>query len=368
MEKISCSKPLEQYLSHQAEINSAVTRVLTNGNYILGAEVNNFEKSFSKYLGINHTIGVGSGTDALFLTLRAYNIGLGDEVITVSHSALATVAAIIMSQAKPVLIDVDPRFYTIDVNSIEKAITPKTKAIIPVHLYGQPADMNPILSIAKKYNLKVIEDCAQAHGALYEGHRVGTIGDAGCFSFYPTKNLGGIGDGGAIVTSNINLMNEIRCLRQYGWNENRISKAVGVVSRLDELQAGILNVKLQYLDRDNSKRIAIANIYRKELEGLSFVQPMVAKNVSHVYHLYVVSCEDRENLQSYLLSKNIEVGIHYSMAIHQQPGYKSRVNVPYDLPHTEKIVNSILSLPMYPELKLENVNYIIQTIKDYYLQ
>lgn len=359
--KLFFGNPIAQFKSYEQEILNAVKNVLDNGPYILGNEVAEFEKEFAAYNGVEYCVGVGSGTDALALTLKAFNVGVGDEVITVSHTALATAAAIVMTGATPVLVDVEEDYFTIDPSKIESAITPNTKAIIPVHLYGQPCDMDKIMDIAKKHGLIVIEDCAQAHGALYKGKKVGTIGDAGCFSFYPTKNLGAIGDGGGVITNNLNAADRIKRMRQYGWDKERVSQEPGVVSRLDELQATILRIKLKNLDSDNSKRQKIAEAYAKILSDKDMSLPMLREGCQHVYHLYVIKSQCREELQSKLKSLNIEPGIHYSHPVHMHPGYKDKIKIsPAGLGVTDKIINHILTLPIYPELDIKNV----ETLKE----
>lgn len=354
--KIFCSNPVAQYQSYGKEILEVITRVCEKGPYILGPEVEAFESEFAAYHNVKHCIGVGSGTDALALTMKAFNIGAGDEVITVSHTALATVAAIVMIGATPVLVDIEENYYTIDPSKIESAITSKTKAIVPVHLYGQTCDMDPIMDIAKKHNLIVIEDCAQAHGAVYKGGKVGTIGDAGCFSFYPTKNLGAIGDGGGVITNNKNVYECIKRIRQYGWNQERVSQAPGVVSRLDELQAAILRIKLRHLDEDNKKRQSLASKYRELLENSWLVIPVERKDCQHVYHLYVVSSSRRDELKTKLAQHGIEAGIHYSHPVHMHPGYVDKIRISATgLDITNKIINNILTLPIYPDLDLSVV-------------
>ena len=266
VEMITCSNPKAQYLSYKREIDSAISNVLTSGRYILGEEVHKFEEEFSRYIGVNYGIGVGNGTEAIHLALRACNIGINDEVITVSHTAVATVTAISMAGAKPIFVDINPMDFTIDVTQIENAITNKSKAIIPVHIYGQPADMDSVMAIARKYSLKVIEDCAQAHGAKINNRFVGSFGDIAAFSFYPTKNLGALGDGGIIVTNNKNLANKAKLEREYGWKKRNFSSFQGYNSRLDEIQAAILRVKLKYLEKDNIKRKNIAKQYNVKLK------------------------------------------------------------------------------------------------------
>ena len=262
---IPTANPKKQYESRQKEINEAIQKVLNSGNYVLGEQVEKFELEFSNYIGVKYALGVASGTDALHMALYAIGIEQGDEIITVSHTAVGTIAAIELLGAKPVFVDIENDFFTMNTDLIEELITNKTKAIIPVHIYGQSVNMNKLMKVAEKYNLFVLEDCAQAHGALFKEKKVGSIGHLSCFSFYPTKNLGAIGDGGAILTNNTKLANRIRLLREYGWKERYISSSFGWNSRLDEIQASILRVKLKYLDYDNAKRILLANNYSKEL-------------------------------------------------------------------------------------------------------
>ncbi len=365
--KIYFSYPPAQNASYRTEILTAIDRIVTNGPYILGSEVEAFETEFAAYHHVAAAVGVGSGTDALALTLRAYGIGPDDEVITVAHTALATVAAIAMVGATPVLIDVDDIYYTIDVTRLELALSPKTKAIIPVHLYGQPCDMAMIMHFAKKHGLKVIEDCAQAHGAEYHGRKVGTIGDAGCFSFYPTKNLGAIGDGGAIITNDEMLAKRLKRIRQYGWNELRIGQELGIVSRLDEIQAAILRIKLRYLDIDNQKRKNIADLYSMRLLGSSYKVPVSRSQCSHVYHLYVICSGKRDELKQHLVNHLIEAGIHYAIPAHLHPGYQDKLMIPINeqLSNTNFLSRSVLSLPIYPELNFEEVEKICDIIKEF---
>jgi dTDP-4-amino-4,6-dideoxygalactose transaminase len=341
------------------EILSAIQQVLASGHYILGNQVLSFEMDFSTFVGPKFGVGVNSGTDALILSLRALGVGPGDEVITVAHTALATVSAIIACGATPVLVDVEDKYFTINPVEIEIAITPRTKAIIPVHIYGQAAEMAVILEIAKKHGLYVLEDCAQATGAEYDGIMVGRMGTLGCFSFYPTKNLGGIGDGGMVVTNEPSIASSVRSLRQYGWDDQRNANSLGLNSRLDELQAAILNVKLKWINRDNQQRIKLAALYDYHLRGQSFKTPKVRKGSKHVYHLYVVQCQDRGSVIKKLNSKDIFPGIHYPKPIHFQSGYKKLCKIPdVGLPVTELLSNKILSLPMYQGLDESKIKFI----------
>ncbi len=362
-EFIPVANPRQQYLSHKKEIEDAIQQVLSGGRYILGEAVRNFERNFAAYLGVNHCIGVGNGTDAISIAIRSLGIGKGDEVITVSLTAVATVAAIEMAGAVPVLADINPNDRTIDPSCIISLINERTKAILPVHLYGQPADMETIVSIAKKFQLHVIEDCAQAHGAAINGKKVGSFGDIACFSFYPTKNLGAIGDGGAIATNSEELARQVQYLREYGWKERYISEFPGVNSRLDELQAAILSVKLAHLEADNLKRMELARQYIQALDGCSFKLPLIKSNSTHAMHLFVIEHDNREVLKKYLEAEQIGTAIHYPQAVHQQPAYLGRLKGAADLPITEKIVPRLLSLPMYPELHTEQVARICQVLR-----
>jgi len=361
---IEVSNPKAQFLSHRKDIECAISRVLNSGWFILGKEVEEFEKEFALYNEVEHAIGVGSGKEALHIALRALDIGVGDEVITTSHTAVATASAIVMSGASPVFVDIDPRQFTLDPNAIEKSITKKTKAVIAVHIYGHPCDMNPILEITKQYGIKIIEDCAQAHGSRYNDKRVGSIGDIGCFSFYPTKNLGAIGDGGALVTSNEEIAVKVRLLREYGWKKRYISSEEGWNSRLDELQAAILRVKLKHLDTDNGHRQNHAKKYREMLELLPLDLPKSQSNASHVYHLYVIQTDKRDALRKYLTKHGVQTSIHYPIPIHQQSYYREIVG-DVSLPITEKIASRILSLPIYPELGADELTNVIDAIKQF---
>lgn len=356
---IYCANPklLDEKVSD--EVLLSIQQVLESGEYILGKQVSTFERDFSAYISQNFGVGVNSGTDALILSLRALNIGPGDEVITVAHTALATVSAIIACGATPVLVDVDPLYFTINPIDMEQAVTKRTKAVIPVHIYGQAADMALILDIAKETGIHVIEDCAQATGAEYNGCKVGSMGTSGCFSFYPTKNLGGIGDGGMVVTNDVDFASNVKSLRQYGWDDQRDARSLGLNSRLDELQAAILNIKLKYIERDNQQRIKLANLYDYNLKGSGFKTPKVRPGSSHVYHLYVIQCQDRDAVMKKMNSKGVFPGIHYPNPIHFQSGYKKFCKIPNaGLPVTELLSNTILSLPMYPGLDESKIKAI----------
>jgi dTDP-4-amino-4,6-dideoxygalactose transaminase len=359
--------PLAQYRAHRAPIQNAINRVLDSGNYILGAELDSFERAFAEYCSCTHAVGVGSGTDALILALKALGIGPGDEVITVSHTAVATVAAILATGATPVLIDVDEAFLTLDPAALDAAVTPRSKAVIAVHLYGQSADLDSIMAFAKQRELAVIEDCAQAAGGRHRGRPVGSIGDIGCFSFYPTKNLGAIGDGGMVITPDSKIAERVRRLRQYGWDDARQTHEAGLNSRLDPLQAAILQAKLPHLDDDNARRGAIARRYERGLDGLPITTPKERNGAQHVYHLYVVTCAARDALMAYLGKHQIGCAIHYPVPVHKQHGYAERVVVsPGRLPLTERVCQQILSLPLYPELSDADVDAVIAAIRNFF--
>jgi dTDP-4-amino-4,6-dideoxygalactose transaminase len=359
--------PKANYLAHQDEIDAAVRRVLESGWYILGPEVAAFEQEFSATLDVAHTVGVGSGTEALHLALRACGIGPGDAVFTVSHTAVATVAAIELAGATPVLVDIDPRTFTLDPNRLEDALREykgsRPGAIIPVHLYGHPADMPAFLDIARRYELRVIEDCAQAHGATVQGRKAGTWGDMAAFSFYPTKNLGALGDGGAVVSNTADLAERARLLREYGWRQRYVSEFPGMNSRLDELQAAILRVKLRYLEQENGRRRELARAYETALSPTSLRLPQALGQVEHVYHLYVIRASDRDQLKTYLQENGISTAIHYPVPVHLQPAYQSRIVAGHGgLHETEAACREILSLPMYPQMTDEDVRYIGERI------
>ncbi|HQE99079.1 MAG TPA: DegT/DnrJ/EryC1/StrS family aminotransferase [Anaerolineae bacterium] len=352
-----------QYAALKTEVDAAIAGVLARGTFILGPEVVAFEREFAAYCGVAHAVGVGSGTEALHLALRACHIGPGDEVITVAHTAVATVAAIELSGARPIFVDLDPQRGTLDPSRLEAAITPRTRAVIPVHLYGCPAELTPILDIARRHRLRVIEDCAQAHGAGYEGRHVGSWGDLGAFSFYPTKNLGAYGDGGAVVTNDPELAERVRLLREYGWAERYVSHIKGLNSRLDELQAAILRVKLRHLEAWNARRRALAQHYGALLRDSGLQLPLDPPDGRHVYHLYVVRTPQREALRAFLREQGIGTLIHYPVPIHLQPAYADLGYGPRTLPETELAAAQVLSLPLYPELREDEVSAVCAAIQ-----
>jgi dTDP-4-amino-4,6-dideoxygalactose transaminase len=354
-----------QYRVLSEEIDAAVKRVLDGGWYILGEETRSLEAEFAAYVGANYGVGVASGTDALTLALQAVGVEPGDEVITVSHTAVATVVAVERAGARPVLIDIDPITFTMDPAQLESSISIRTRAILPVHLYGHPADVEPILAIARRHGLAVIEDCAQAHGASYRGQLVGSWGDAAAFSFYPTKNLGAMGDGGMVVTKQIELAERLRLLRQYGWVSRYVSQVKGSNSRLDELQAAILRVKLRYLAGWNEQRYELATHYATSLQNTHLVLPRAVGDVTHVYHLYVVRVKERDALLAYLCERGINAQVHYPVPVHLQPAYADLGLVPGSLPETERAAAEVLSLPLYPEMGREALESTSEAIQEW---
>ena len=354
-----------QYASIKPEIDAAMQRVVNNTSFILGKEVVEFEKNFAAFCRVQHCVGTDSGTAALHLSLLICGVKPDDEVITTTHTFIATSEVISLVGAKPVFVDIDPRTYNLDPNLIERAITPRTRAIIPVHLYGQPAEMDAILEIARKHNLRVIEDAAQAHGAEYRGKRAGTMGDIACFSFYPGKNLGAYGDAGALVTNDAALAAHARILRDHGRSEKYAHKLVGYGYRLDSLQAAILGAKLPYLDAWNARRRAIAECYDELLTNSDLVTPFVPAHIKPVYHIYCIRHKNRDALQKYLKARGIDTGIHYPIPLHLQPVYQNLDYNVGDFPHTEKAANEILSLPMYPELRDAQVQQIVDAVKEF---
>jgi len=374
-EVILPADPGAGYQAHEHEIRQAVARVLEGSNYILGPEVTAFEQELAAYLGVRFSVGVASGTDALQLALMACGVKPGDGVITVSQTAVATVAAIESAGAVPILVDVDPWTYTLDPDGVEDAVSEcgksspelRVKAVVPVHLYGHPADLPAILEIASRHALVVIEDCAQCHGARIGGIHTGKLGAASGFSFYPTKNLPALGDAGAIATDDQALATRLRMLREYGWKERYVSEIPGTNSRLDELQAAILRVRLKSLDAENERRREIAGIYSERLRNFPLVLPTVRENVRHVYHQYVVQSESRDALREFLNLRGIKTLIHYPVPVHLQPAYRGRVRIHRGgLTHTERLAGRILSLPMHPFLTDAQVTRVTEAVADFF--
>ena len=366
MNKIPFLELKPAYEELKNELDEAYQRVMKSGWYILGEEVEAFENEFALYCGTKYCVGVGNGLEALHLILKGYEIGIGDEVIVPANTYIATWLAISYSGATPIPVEPDPITYNIDPNEIENKISEKTKAILPVHLYGQPVNMDPIKRIAKKYNLKVIEDCAQAHGASYKGKKTGKLGDAGGFSFYPGKNLGAFGDAGAVVTDDEDLYNKIVLLRNYGSRLKYVNEIKGFNSRLDPIQASFLRVKLKHLDEWNSRRKIIADNYIKSLKEIEDIKlPCVSNDYFHVYHLFVIYHPYRNELQQYLNRKGVGTLIHYPIPPHLSNAYMDLGLKSGDFPITEDLSEKIISIPIGPHLSLENAKYIIRMIKDF---
>ena len=352
----------EPYIELKDELDAAYCRVMGSGSYILGVEVEAFESEFAEYCENTHCIGVGNGLEALHLILRGYGIGTGDEVIVPANTYIATWLAVTYAGATPVPVEPDERTYNIDPTLIEAAITSRTKAILPVHLYGQPADMDPILDIANRHGLKVIEDAAQAHGSRYRGRRAGSIGDAAGFSFYPGKNLGAIGDGGAITTNDDQLADNVRILRNYGSRQKYVNEYQGFNSRLDELQAAFLRVKLKYLDQWNARRSLLVESYSKSLIGSDLVLPFVPDFAEPAWHLYVVQSAKRDALQEKLAGVGIGTLIHYPIPPHLQEAYAELLYAKGTFPLSESIAQNVLSLPMGPHLSSKDVFSVVDIV------
>lgn len=356
-----------QYESLASEVERAIAAVLIRGDFVLGKEVAQFEEEFAAYCEAAYAVGVDSGTSALKLALRAFDIGAGDEVITAANTFIATALAISYTGARPVLVDVDPHTDTIDLSLLNGAITRKTRAIIPVHLYGHPADMDPILNIAREHELVVIEDACQAHGARYNGKRVGSLGHAAAFSFYPAKNLGAYGDGGMVVTGDERVAQSVRLLRDYGQSEKYHHLLLGYNHRLDTLQAAVLSVKLKHLDGWNDARHRHAELYSRFLAHGPAVLPTEAEYGKSVFHLYVIRIQDRDRLRAFLHSNGIATGMHYPIPIHMQPAYRHLGYEKGSFPVTEEHAEQLLSLPMYAELTPDSIEYVAEAIKDFAL-
>ena len=359
------ANPKSEYIFLKKKIDTKIKKVLNSNSYILGKEVENFEKNFSKYLGIKNSVGVSNGTDAIILALQAINTKKGDEIITTSHNAFATIAAIVDVGAIPIFVDIKEEDFNIDVSKIENKITKKTKAIIAVHIYGNPVNIQELIRIKKKNKITLIEDCAQAHGAEYDKIKVGTFGDLSCFSFYPTKNLSTFGDGGMVSTNNNNMYKKLKLLREYGWTKKNFSSQKGSNKRLDELHAGILNTKLAYLDQFNDKRILIAKKFLKNVKSKKLVLPQINLKKKHVFHLFVIRVKNnkRNIFLKYLKKNDIYAGIHYPLPNHRQTPFLKYFKT--KLPVTEKISNEIVSIPNYPLLKTKEINKIIRVINSF---
>jgi dTDP-4-amino-4,6-dideoxygalactose transaminase len=353
-----------QYSSIKPEIDAAIAHVLESSQFVLGEEVAAFETEFATYCQTQHAIGVNSGTSALHLALLAAGVGPGDEVITVPFTFVATAAAIVYTGARPVFVDIEPRTFTMDVSQIERAITPATKAILPVHLYGQPADMDPILEIGRRHGLAVIEDAAQAHGAEYKGRRVGSLGDLGCFSFYPGKNLGAYGEGGAVVTNNAGYTRTIRMLRDWGAERKYQHVLKGYNYRLEGIQGAVLRVKLRHLEAWTEARRAHAARYDRLLAGHGVPTPEAVSYGRHVYHIYAIRTATRDSLQQTLHDRGVQTGIHYPIPVHLLPAYADLGHRPGDFPCSESAAHEVLSLPMFAELKDDHIETVAAAVRE----
>jgi dTDP-4-amino-4,6-dideoxygalactose transaminase len=356
----------EEYHSIQPEIMHAIQTVFDRGQFILGENVKLFEQEFASFCGVPFAVGVASGTEALQLSLVACGVQAGDQVITVANTAAPTALAITAIGARPLFVDIDPETCTIDPTLLESAITNRTRAIIPVHLYGNVANLEPILRIAHHAKIPVIEDACQAHGAEFDGKKVGTIGDLGCFSFYPTKNLGAYGDGGMIVTRNKELYEKLRMLHNLGQSEKYNHQILGFNSRLDEMQSAILRVKLRYLNEWNKRRSDLAALYSKLLQDLPVKLPANPDYCSRVYHLYVIHTKNREGLREYLRNAKVDAQVHYPTPLHLQPAFEYLSVKRGELPFTEESTQEVLSLPLYPQLKPASVELIASHISNFF--
>ncbi len=352
-----------QYQSIKPEVDAAILGILDSCQFTLGSEVAEFEKEFAAYCNAAHGIGVNTGTSALHLAVLAAGIGRGDEVITVPFTFMATASAIDYTGAKPVFVDIDPRTYTMDPALIERAITPRTKAIMPVHLYGQPADMDPIMEIAKRHNLVVIEDAAQAHGAEYKGRRAGSLADMGCFSFYPGKNLGAYGEGGMVTTDNPDFAKKIRMLRDWGAEKKYHHVLKGYNYRLEGMQGAVLRVKLRYLEKWTEARRAAAARYDELLRDSGVATPLAVPHARHVYHIYAVRTAHRQAWQDALSKQGIQTGIHYPFPVHLLPAFADLGYKEGDFPHSEQAAKEVLSLPMFPELTAAQTQAVAAAVR-----
>lgn len=356
--------PLRQYESIESEINDAISSVLKIGRYVLAENVDAFEHEFADYLGVRFAVGVASGTEAIQLALMVLDIGRGGEVITVPNTAVPTLSAISLAGATPILCDVDPSTLTIDIERVQDKISENTRAILPVHLYGMPVDINALLAIAKNMGTPVIEDACQAHGSSIDGKKIGGFGTLGCFSFYPTKNLGCYGDGGAVVTNDRELYDKLKLLRNYGQKDRYVHEIKGLNSRLDELQAAILRVKLKYLDGWNSQRVRLADYYDDLIKNDDVIKLPKVDGFTNVYHLYVIRHPRRDELMQYLAQNGVQTLIHYPVPIHLQKSY-TELGSKGDFPISEKACNEVLSLPLYTELKESEIEYISDLINKF---
>jgi dTDP-4-amino-4,6-dideoxygalactose transaminase len=365
-EKLHLVDIIGQYKRIKPEVDDAIHRVLESGQFILGKEVEEFERNVQRYLDVQHAVGCASGTDALQVAMMALGIGPGDEVMTTPFTFVATVETIVLLGAKPVFVDIELESYDLNPDLVENAITKKTKAIIPVHLYGQPADMDKLLNIANKHNLHLIEDAAQAIGAEYKGQKVGTIGDIGCISFFPSKNLGAYGDAGMVVTNDKRLADRMRMIIVHGSKVRYYHDILGVNSRLDTIQAAVLNVKLKYLNKWNRMRVEAALRYNDLFRGTPIITPAVKPDRTHIFHQYTIRVKKREELTKYLQERKIPFAIYYPVPLHRQKAFQHLADPEQKFPVTEQCTREVLSLPMHTELTFEMQEYIVQAIKEFY--
>ncbi len=364
MEKIATNRLDRGFYKYQAEFEEAAIRTLRSGWYIMGKELEAFEQAFAAYNGSKYALGVANGLDALVLACRAVGIGEGDEVLVQGNTYIATVMGITRNGAKPVFVEPD-QYHQIDVTKLEEALTPKTKAVMVVHLYGHAADMKPVVDFCKKHNLKLIEDCAQSHGSKVEGKMTGTFGDVGCFSFYPSKNLGCFGDGGAIITDNEEIYNKIKMLRNYGSSKRYYFDEVGLNSRLDEIQAALLSVRLKHLDELTNERYEIADYYLKNIKNDKIDLPKTREGAGNVYHQFVIRCKTRDDLIKYLDEKGVGTIIHYPVPPHLSACYENLGYKKGDLPITEELADTVLSIPMYNGITKEEQDRVIEALNNY---
>lgn len=365
MEKIMCNRMDRGFNRYQEEFEQKALQVLRSGWYVLGKEVQSFEEEFASYTGASHCVGLASGLDALWIAFRVLGIGMGDEVIVPSNTYIASVMGITINGATPVFVEPD-EYFNIDASKIEEKITDKTKAILIVHLYGQASNMTPIKSICEKYNLRLVEDCAQSHGAHFDGQMTGTFGDIGCFSFYPSKNMGAFGDGGAIVTNNAEIAEDVRVFRNYGSEKRYYNKVVGTNSRLDELQAGLLRVRLAHMKEITDEKISIAEKYTKNINNPILQLPSIRNGADSVWHQYVIRCAERDRLQNYLEQRQIGTIIHYPIPPHLSEAYAYLGFKKGDFPIAEKYANEVISIPTYNGITEAEQNYIIQTLNEFH--
>lgn len=362
--QIKCNVLDRQFQMYQQEYEEAALRVLRSGWYVLGNEVKQFEEEFAAFTGRKYCVGLNSGLDALIMSVRALGIGKGDEVIVQANTYIATVLGITENGATPVFVEPD-QYYNIDAEKIEEAITDKTKAIMVVHLYGQASNMNKIVKIAQKHDLPIIEDCAQSHGACFDGKMTGSFGISGCFSFYPTKNLGAFGDAGAIVTDDKDFADKIRMMRNYGSKIKYHNEIVGINSRLDEMQAALLRVKLTHMDELNQERVVLADRYTKGITNTNIIKPEIREKANSIFHQYVIRCKNRDELQKYLAEHEIQTQIHYPIPPHLAECYEYLGHKEGEYPLTESYANEMLSLPLYTGMTWDEQDYVIRTLNDF---